>query len=235
VTERVLIVNADDFGRAPGITRGVARAFDEGLVTSTSLMTRWPAAGLAVQLAAARPRLGVGLHLDLGEWVYREGAWAPTYDVVDLDSATAVEREVGAQLEAFRALVGGDPTHVDSHQHVHRSHAASARAAAALADGLGVPLRGAARAVRHCGEFYGRTARGEPYPDGIGVANLRRLVSDLPSGITELGCHPGDDPGEDPLYGPERVSELHVLCDPAVRAAVERAGVRLASFADLGR
>ena len=40
---RGLIVNADDFGLTAGITRGILRAHDEGIVTSTSLMVLRPA------------------------------------------------------------------------------------------------------------------------------------------------------------------------------------------------
>ena len=42
--ERYLVVNADDFGRSEGVNRGILRAHERGIVTSTSLMVRWPAA-----------------------------------------------------------------------------------------------------------------------------------------------------------------------------------------------
>ena len=44
VVSRSLIVNADDFGQSPGINSGVIRAYEEGILTSASLMVRWPAA-----------------------------------------------------------------------------------------------------------------------------------------------------------------------------------------------
>jgi predicted glycoside hydrolase/deacetylase ChbG (UPF0249 family) len=40
---RRLIVNADDFGRAPGVNRGIVAAHQDGIVTSTTLMTNLPA------------------------------------------------------------------------------------------------------------------------------------------------------------------------------------------------
>ena len=39
---RRLIVNADDFGRAAGINAGVMKAFEDGIVTSATLMVRYP-------------------------------------------------------------------------------------------------------------------------------------------------------------------------------------------------
>src|SRR3712207_7115710 len=49
------------------------RSYEGGIVTSASLMVRWPAATEAAAYAREHRDLSVGLHLDLGEWVYREG------------------------------------------------------------------------------------------------------------------------------------------------------------------
>ena len=76
--ERTLVVNADDFGRSAAINRGVMRAHERGIVTSATLMVRWPAAAPAAELARAS-ELSVGLHLDLGEWEYRDGEWRAVY------------------------------------------------------------------------------------------------------------------------------------------------------------
>ena len=103
--KRVLVVNADDFGRSHGINRGVALAHDRGVVTSASAMVRWPAAEEAAALAAERPNLGVGLHVDLSEWVYRDGEWLAVYEVVPEDPA-AVAGEIEAQVARFEAVFG---------------------------------------------------------------------------------------------------------------------------------
>ncbi len=73
-----------------------------------------------------------------------------------------------------------------------------------------------------------------PAPEAIRADALVRLIQTLPAGITELGCHPGTaDDGLDSMYVAERAQELHALCDPRVRAAVESSGVRLCCFRDL--
>src|SRR5919202_807658 len=118
--KRYLIVNADDFGQSPGGTQGVLEGQERGIVTSTSLMVRWPAAAGAAAYGREHPNFSLGLHFDFGEWVYRQGSWVPVYEVAPTDDIAAVASEAIRQLDAFRRLVGRDPTHLDSHQHVHR-------------------------------------------------------------------------------------------------------------------
>jgi len=87
--------------------------------------------------------------------------------------------------------------------------------------------------VQYCGDFYGQTGEGEPYPEGISVEGLLKIISNLPPGICELGCHPGDDEQLDSVYRLERAHELQVLCDPRVRTALTSMNIQLCSFARL--
>ena len=118
-SKKNLIVNADDFGQSSGINRGITEAHEHGIVASASLMTRWLAAGEAALYAQQYPKLSLGLHLDLGEWVchgeagYRSIRWSTLQD------RSALEREVYRQVEHFRYLVGREPTHINSDQNVH--------------------------------------------------------------------------------------------------------------------
>jgi len=231
---RRLIVNADDFGLSRGVNQGIVQAHERGIVTSASLMVRYPAAVEAVAFARNHPRLSVGLHVDLGEWVYRDGDWIARYVVVPVDQPAAVEAEVRRQLDAFRALMERDPTHLDSHQHVHRDEPART-ACAALARELGVPLRHCAPGVRYCGDFYGQTTAGDPWPQAIAVEALVALFRGVRAGVTELACHPGDGTDLDGTYAVERAAELAALCDPRVRAALAAEGIELCAFTDLRR
>jgi chitin disaccharide deacetylase len=222
---RILVVNADDFGRTSGINRGIARAHEHGIVTSASLMVRYRAAADAAAYAHRHRDFAVGLHLDFGEWVYRGDRWAAVYEV----EQTVDEAE--RQLEEFRRLVGGDPSHVDSHQHVHREEPALS-ICRDLADGLRVPLRHFA-AVNHVGAFYGQAQDGSPLPQNISVEGLVALIHSLPEGVTELCCHPGESDWVESPYLHERQVELETLCDPRVRVAIKENAIELRSFRDV--
>lgn len=227
--ERLLIVNADDLGLSPGVNAGIVRAHADGIVTSASLMVRQPAAREAVALAAEHAALALGLHVDLGQWDYVGGEWVAAYLRCAQADERAVELECRLQLQTFRALLGRDPTHLDSHQHVHDSEP-TASVMGALAAELGVPLRG--RSIRYEGGFYGQSGRGEPAPEGITPERLSRLIYELAPGWTELACHPGIGVVAESSYGHERQLEVQALCATRVRAGLQRSGVQLCSFAD---
>ena len=230
-TDKYLIVNADDFGISPGVNRGIIEAHERGIVTSTSFMTRWPAAPQAAEYARAHPEFGVGLHIDLSEWICRNGEWEPLYEVVPLDDHRAVRAEIFSQLEQFRELLGRDPDHIDSHQHAHRNEPVLL-VAQEIARNLDVPLRHFSP-IRYCGEFYGQGNLGEPYPELISPDALIKIMRNLPPGATELCCHPARDLDLQTMYLHERQRELASLCDPRVREAVSESGIQLSGFSQL--
>jgi chitin disaccharide deacetylase len=230
MADRVLIVNADDFGRSAGVNRGVIQAHEEGIVTSATLMVRWPAAEEAAEYARSSS-LSVGLHLDLGEWEHRDGEWHTRYRVIETDSEEAVAAEIGRQLDRFEALIGAPPSHLDSHQHVHLRDPVRT-AVWRVAHRLRSPVRQLTPGISYVG-FHGQGPNGDPIPEAISVEALVRTIEELEPGVTELGCHPAADADHPSAYGRERLRELEVLCDPMVAAAIDRAGVALRSFSDL--
>jgi chitin disaccharide deacetylase len=227
---RQLIVNADDFGLCRGVNRGVIEAAERGIVTSASLMVRQPAAAAAAAAYAGQNRnITIGLHLDLGEWIYQNGDWVWLDEVVPINDADAVRAEVNRQLAAFRELMGRDPSHLDSHQHVH--HKEPLRSIALeMARALSVPLRGCDPRIRYFGGFYGQTAFGQASPEGISVGGLKTILEMLPEGATELGCHPGYTEGLSSVYFHEREIEVRTLCDPEIRAVLRALHIELRTF-----
>jgi chitin disaccharide deacetylase len=207
------------------------KAYEYGIVTSTSLMVRWPAAIEAANYSREHSELSLGLHIDLGEWAYRDGAWVSLYEVVPREDSTAVADEVSRQLATFRRLTDKDPTHIDSHQHVHLQEPIRP-IVINVARHLGVPLRYYSSDVHYCGDFYGQTAEGLPYPYGTSVDGLMEILTNLPRGLTELCCHPGEEDELDTMYRSERIEEMKVLCHPRIRAAISAMKIELRSFRD---
>jgi predicted glycoside hydrolase/deacetylase ChbG (UPF0249 family) len=158
-TQKYLIVNADDFGLSPGINQGVIESHERGIVTSASLMVRWPAAAEAAAYAREHRSMGLGLHVDLGEWMCRNTEWVAIYEVVPRDDSSALKDEIARQFETFTTLSGMVPTHIDSHQHVHRSDPLRS-ILAGYAEALGIPLRLCNPSIIYCGGFYGQTEQG---------------------------------------------------------------------------
>ena len=232
---RFLIVNADDFGLSAGVNAGIIRAHEHGIVTAASLMVRKPGAPEAARYARDDARVGVGLHIDLGEWAYFDGDWRQVDRVLDdTTDPAAVEREVRAQLTAFHDLVGRPPTHLDSHQHVHQ-HEPLRTIVLRLAAELGVPARALTPGIRYDGSFYGQDGRGRPFPAGISPENLIRLIHALPPGTTELGCHPGFVSDFSGTYCGEREIEVQTLCAPEARQALRAAGISLTTHGFVAR
>ena len=161
-----------------------------------------------------------------------QGEWVPVYGVVPLQDMTAIRAEITHQLEVFYRLMGHDPSHLDSHQHVHLREPVRT-ILTEMAQRLGIPLRQCSAEIGYRGGFYGQTAEGTPLPNVISVDGLVHILETLPAGCTELGCHPAERCDLDTMYRHERLQELRVLCDAKVRAAITAMGIELCSFTSL--
>jgi hypothetical protein len=128
-----LIINSDDYGRTPEISRGIREAHLRGVVTSTTCMMNIPttADDIAVALKET-PSLGMGVHLvltmgnpistletirsitDENGQFFKYAALIEQLPNLKIDEA---KKEWRAQIEAFIRAAGCNPTHLDSHHH----------------------------------------------------------------------------------------------------------------------
>jgi predicted glycoside hydrolase/deacetylase ChbG (UPF0249 family) len=130
-----LVVNADDFGMSPEISRGILRAHRDGVVTSTSVLGNVADVDGIRALLAEAPGLGVGVHLTLiggapvapantvpslvgtdGKLRARGQDFIAAWAQRKIDPAD-VERELDAQVARFRAA-GIAIDHLDTHRHL---------------------------------------------------------------------------------------------------------------------
>ena len=67
-----VILNADDFGSSPDTLTATIECFEEGALTSATIMPGMPATEQALAFARSRPDLSFGVHLTLvGDGVER--------------------------------------------------------------------------------------------------------------------------------------------------------------------
>ena len=132
--QRLVVINADDFGLAPGVNRGIVEGHEAGTLSSASMMVNTPAFAAAAALARERvPTLSVGLHLNLlagrplsavptltnpRDGLFHSLAMLTLRALTGRVRASDVRRECDAQLGALAAQ-GIRITHLDSHRHTH--------------------------------------------------------------------------------------------------------------------
>ncbi|TSC57801.1 MAG: hypothetical protein Greene041619_966 [Candidatus Peregrinibacteria bacterium Greene0416_19] len=129
-----LIINADDLGMNPPRSHGIFLCFEQGIVTSATLVCNGSDSDAAARHARERGLL-TGIHLNLTDGTpLSAGRDVPTLISVEgnfmgrdglamvLDEGRVdpqhIEREVRAQIEWFLDHRGA-PTHLDSHHHIH--------------------------------------------------------------------------------------------------------------------
>ena len=152
-----LIINSDDYGRTPEISRGVREAHLNGVVTSTTCMMNIPTTAQDVMLALKEtPNLGMGVHLVLtmGRPISTPAAvpsivdengdflkYTPLIEHLSNLNMDEVTKEWRAQIEAFVQAAGRKPTHLDSHHHSSYFSPALFRGMLELAKEYGCAIR----------------------------------------------------------------------------------------------
>lgn len=261
---KILVVNADDLGLSEEVNRSIIEAYENGIVRSASLMPNGPSFTQAVELVRGHIGLGVGVHIaltgahcaappkELRQMVDDDGRLPASYG--DFTRQFLSRRfgvgEVGIEIRAQldRVLEAGiEPTHLDSHQHVHmlpalfsmfmdiarEYHIPAIRVAlesgpGAAGCGILVAKGWLLSRIRQSRlkliEANGlRTADwfwGLTESAKLDEAKLTGILRDLRPGVNEIVCHPGAN------------DELAALQSGAVRRLIDENDIRLASFAD---
>lgn len=132
-TDRVLIINADDFGMSHATNLAIFDAFERGVLTSATVMMPTAWVKEVALWAKDHPEADIGVHLThTSEW--KNYRWAPIAgrsavpgllaadgymwpDERDVwQNATAQEAQIEARAQIDYAIkLGLSPTHIDSH------------------------------------------------------------------------------------------------------------------------
>jgi chitin disaccharide deacetylase len=131
-----LIINADDFGLAPGVNRAIVELQQAGALSSTTLMATAAYFSAAVYLAFAQPALAVGCHVVLVDGspclhaaevpsllgpgdVFRPTVGSFLRDLLrGRIREQEIEAEAIAQIRRIQSS-GLTVSHIDSHKHLH--------------------------------------------------------------------------------------------------------------------
>lgn len=124
--KRSLIINADDFGLNPEVNQGILKAYQEGVVTSTSLLVNREGFSDALQKIKENPGLDVGIHLNClrGKPLTSEDHFVPSlfwfvlkYFIYKKKMREEIGREFEAQIQ--KALQEGVKiSHLDCEKHL---------------------------------------------------------------------------------------------------------------------
>lgn len=252
--DKLLIVNADDFGLCKAQNYGIIEAFNNGVVTSTTAMVNAAGIDHAASLSTACPQLAVGMHFvltlgrplsampglvdekgELGKWIWERA------EAGDLPLAE-IQQELACQFTRFISLFGRPPTHLDSHHHVHMIPQIFP-IFEAFAKEQGVAIRIDRDEVKKgelelCGAkstegfdsgFYGDAITQTLFLDTLDRAMAREERS------LEVMCHPSfiDSTILASKYCYPRLTELDVLTSSSLKYAIAERGYRLGAFSDI--
>jgi len=130
---RRVIVSADDYGLAPGVSDGIRELLERGRLSATSCMTASPY--WAEHAARLEPcgNYDLGVHLTLTDQtpltsmpeLAPSGKLPPPGRLLRRCLAGRLPRdevraEIAAQLDAFEAAMGRAPDHIDGHHQTHQ-------------------------------------------------------------------------------------------------------------------
>jgi predicted glycoside hydrolase/deacetylase ChbG (UPF0249 family) len=244
-----VIINADDFGLTDGVCAGIVRAIEVGGVTSTTAMVCVPGASERLKRWAPGIAGQIGAHLQLTSGtpilspervpslVWQDGRFPTRRKEIQSPRCEEIHDEWRAQIESLLRL-GVEPTHLDSHHHVHGLPAVFpvfcdlAKEYSLSARSLDADMT---RKLRAAGvSCIDMTLTGW-YGGELSVKSLVGIVQEglreYPSaGNFEVMCHPGFSDHSLPLlsrYVSEREMELAVLCEAKLQGELALAGFSL--------
>jgi hypothetical protein len=152
-----LIINSDDYGRTPEISRGIREVHLRGVLSSTTCMMNIPTTVDDIAIALKEtPNLGMGVHLVLtmGKPLSKPEAvpsivdengnhlkYNPFFANVPNLNMDEVKAEWRLQIERFIKAAGRKPTHLDSHHHSSYFSPALFRGMLELAKEYDCPIR----------------------------------------------------------------------------------------------
>lgn len=123
LTEKPIIISADDFAQSEAIDAGIITLIEQEKLSATSCLTLSPRWHQAAKLITANIRMkaDIGLHLDFTQF----NKPYPLATLIFLAETRGLPKQhiyltINQQLDRFEEALGTAPDYVDGHQHVHQ-------------------------------------------------------------------------------------------------------------------
>ena len=216
---RLLVIHADDLGMSHSVNRATFEAFENGWITSASILVPCPWFPEVARWARAHPTADLGIHLALNsEWTgFRWGPVGPREagsslldrdgylplletDVVAAARPADIDRELRAQIDRARKA-GVQLTHLDSHMATLFRTEAFLKVYRGLGAAYGLPVlmerlgdRGGAQSPwATASQADALVDRVVSIPQGVAKEDwpqaYEKLLAPLPPGVYQLIVH----------------------------------------------
>lgn len=257
--EKALIVNGDDLGRSEFGNEGILKGFNEGILTSTTIMTPALAADKAYEMLKAHPEIDdVGVHLVLARDGHKDNMYGPLLPISEVPNLVdengafypefdepirkASKKEIGMELAAqVKAAYdnGVDVTHLDCHKGFYHTYdPKSLKATIKIASQYDIPIRWVGSPSDPLLKKNGIVV--PDYLVGIKMSTPHEekkqmymdAIANLKNGITEIYIHPATG-GFSEEEGVWRNSDLAILTDSDIKQIINDNNICLTGYKEL--
>lgn len=253
-----VIINADDFGYSPAVNAGIIKAYEDGILTSTTLMANMPGCDHAITLCKSHPGLGVGAHLTLtcgysltqGKTISQQGRF---YNLKNyqLNRSKMDDEEIYEEwCTQIDYLLAHDVklTHLDSHHHLH-AFKENYEITLRIAQKYGLPFRNVNLLEDNFQLPYQKNVKGLldlcNYPHIRDISHsfksdqnaclneIEAVLKKIGEGVTELMVHPAYV--DETLYFQSsfniaRIKEVSLLCDEDVAQLFNKYQIQMCHY-----
>jgi len=266
-----IILTAEDFGWAKKINEGIVLAYDYGPITEITMCINAPEVEHALSLIKNK-KYNIGLHLNITKFKpvsehnlnsltdEKTGEFKKVktpedlYGFLTLANKTEISKEIYAQFDLFKELIGKNPSHISSHHGVHGDPKVL-DTVIELAKEYKIPVRLPIWTRENFNDFVSNYAaetilkrnkikttdkifinifnddlRENPTPL---VDDFVKKIETTPNGLVEVGCHIGFMDKE-VLYATslnwQRVKDLIAIIDPSFTELLKKNKLKLVDW-----
>ena len=245
MSNKKLIINADDFGYTPAVTQGIIEAHKRGVVTSTTALPTSPYFLEAMESARiSAPTLAIGVHLTL--------TLNQAKPILPREMVPSLVDEAGYfwHQSIFEEKVNLEEVYnewdAQIHHNVHGKNKKLLGVALALARKYQLPLRNASRSIetKDYLELYQDVRTPDEmlyqfYDKAISTETILQLLDMVVCSegeVFEINCHPAFIDTilqKQSGYCMPRIREVEILTSQEVKEAIEERGILLANYESL--